>query len=145
MRTPSFINIVVTGLVAASAVSGFDPTGRSGLACRHVGALLALAAPALAFPVVDTITEESGLQVREPKKNKNKKKKAKAKAKKAKRDLTEEDGAENDEAVELETREPKKNKNKKKKAKKAKKAKRGLGEEEGAAEVGIRALDGDEA
>ncbi|EJT81738.1 hypothetical protein GGTG_01713 [Gaeumannomyces tritici R3-111a-1] len=126
MHTPSFIHIAVTGLAAASAVSSFSLGAPSGVVSRHVGALVALAAPALAFPIAETPSE---LVARQPH-HQGKRTKAKgngpaAKAKGVKRDLAEDH--EEDEEHDLETREPH-HQGKRTKAK-AKGAKRDLAED----------------
>ncbi|ETS85740.1 hypothetical protein PFICI_03765 [Pestalotiopsis fici W106-1] len=82
MHAPSIIQLAVTGLLAASAASGFQVTGPRDLARPLAGALVAYALPALA--------SAESIEAREPH--------HKGRGKKA--------GAKRDEAAELETREP---------------------------------------
>ncbi len=85
MHTPSFVQLLASGLVATSAVAGFETPSFNGLSARHVASLIALAGPAFAAPV---------LEGREPH-HAGKKTNAKGK-----------NNARDEELVELEAREP---------------------------------------
>lgn len=52
MHTPSFAQVILTGLVAASAVASYDVSPVNGLSRRSVAAILAVAGPVLAAPAV---------------------------------------------------------------------------------------------
>lgn len=58
MHAPSLLNLAVSGLLAASAASGFQLNGPRDLARPLAGALVAYAVPALAAP--------AALDAREP-------------------------------------------------------------------------------
>ncbi|KAK9779216.1 hypothetical protein SCAR479_04083 [Seiridium cardinale] len=53
MHAPSFIQLVVSGLLATSAANGFQVTGPRDLARPLAGALVAYAVPALAAPSIE--------------------------------------------------------------------------------------------
>ena len=62
MHTLSLVQIIVSGLVATSAVASLEVAGTGALA-RHVAPIVALAIPALAAPAV----KDTGVEAREPK------------------------------------------------------------------------------
>ena len=62
MHTLSLVQIIVSGLVATSAVASLEVAGTGALA-RRVGPIVALAIPAFAAPAV----RETGVEAREPK------------------------------------------------------------------------------
>ncbi len=126
MHAPSLVQLLATGLVAATAVAGFHGPSTSSLAVRYAGALIVAAGiPA----VVAAPTTVEGIEARTPEAKKGKKKgKGKGKKKKTKaRDLTFESSEFDERDVEeLVTREPepaKKKKGKKGKGKGKKKTK----------------------
>ena len=50
MHTPSFVQLLATGLVASSTVASFEFPTVGAVSLRHLGTLVAIAAPALALP-----------------------------------------------------------------------------------------------
>ena len=50
MHTPSFVQLLATGLVASSTVASFQFPAAGAISLRSVGTLVAIAAPALALP-----------------------------------------------------------------------------------------------
>jgi len=58
MHTPSLVRIIVSGLVATSAVASFEVAG-TGAVARRVGTFIALAGPVLAAPTVKEVTVEA--------------------------------------------------------------------------------------
>ncbi|KAL1888017.1 hypothetical protein Sste5346_009814, partial [Sporothrix stenoceras] len=56
MHTPTLVQLVLGGLAATSAVYGFQPSsGVKALSARNVASLIALAAPAMAVPMMKEI------------------------------------------------------------------------------------------